>query len=140
MMKSVIEYYYGAKNAKEVRANLIDVHRRHNEPVRSLMPKERMLLFDLASGWQPLCTFLGKKIPEAPFPYVNDVAETKRRSTFIVRKAMLRSLRKLTFVTGPIAVAAYLFFFFFFFWNYRRETYLMGVGLGLSLIIDGYTG
>ena len=42
MMKSSIEYYYGAKNAKEARANLRDVHHRHNELVRSLVPKERL--------------------------------------------------------------------------------------------------
>jgi hypothetical protein len=112
MMKSFIEYYYGATNVKEARANLRDVHRRHNEFARSLVPKERLLLFDLASGWEPLCTFLGKKVPGAPFPYVNDVAETKKRSAFIVRKAMLRSFRKLTFVVGPITVATVAVF-----WN-----------------------
>jgi hypothetical protein len=114
MTKSFLVYYYGAKSANEARANLRDVHRRHNELVRSLVPKERLLLFDLASGWEPLCTFLGKKVPEAPFPYVNDNAETKRRSAFLVRKAMLRSLRKLTFVVGPIAVATFAVF-----WNFR---------------------
>jgi hypothetical protein len=113
MMRSFLEYYYRATNAKEARANLRDVHRRHNKLVRSLVPKERLLLFDLASGWQPLCTFLGKKVPEAPFPYANDAVETKRRSAFLVRKAMLRSLRKLAFLVGPIAVA------FAVFWNFR---------------------
>jgi hypothetical protein len=93
MMKSFLVYYYGATNAKESRANLRDVHRRHNELVQSLVGKERLLLFDLTSGWEPLCTFLGKKVPEAPFPYVKDVAETKRRSAFLVGRAMLRSLR-----------------------------------------------
>jgi hypothetical protein len=114
MLKSFLMYYYGASNPKEARANLRDVHRGHNELVRSLVPKEKLLLFDLASGWEPLCTFLGKKVPEAPFPYVNDLAETKRRSAFLIRKGMLRSLQKLTFVVGPIVVAALAVF-----WNYR---------------------
>jgi hypothetical protein len=113
-LKSFLMYYYGASNPKEARANLRDVHRGHNELVRSLVPKEKLLLFDLASGWEPLCTFLGKKVPEAPFPYVNDLAETKRRSAFLIRKGMLRSLQKLTFVVGPIVVAALAVF-----WNYR---------------------
>ena len=78
-----------------------------------------------------MCTFLGKKFPEAPFPYVNDVTETKRRSAFIVRKAMLRSLRKLTFVVGPIAVAGLAVF-----WNSRLETYLMEVGVDPGFVTN----
>jgi Sulfotransferase domain len=50
MMKSFLVYYYRATNAKEARANLRDVHRRHNELVRSLVAKERLLLFGLAAG------------------------------------------------------------------------------------------
>jgi hypothetical protein len=30
-------------------------------------------------GWGPLCAFLGKPIPETPFPNVNDTAEFHRR-------------------------------------------------------------
>ncbi|KAI8632921.1 P-loop containing nucleoside triphosphate hydrolase protein [Xylariaceae sp. FL1651] len=44
----------------------------HNEWVRSLVPKDRLLEMDLAGGWEPLCKFLGKPIPDEPFPRLND--------------------------------------------------------------------
>ncbi|KAI1323987.1 hypothetical protein F5Y16DRAFT_327143 [Xylariaceae sp. FL0255] len=46
----------------------------HNEWVRSLVPKERLLEMDLADGWAPLCQFLGKPTPDEPFPRLNDRA------------------------------------------------------------------
>ena len=30
-----------------------------------------MLVFKLADGWKPLCEFLGKPIPDQPFPHKN---------------------------------------------------------------------
>ncbi|KAI1261501.1 P-loop containing nucleoside triphosphate hydrolase protein [Xylariaceae sp. FL1019] len=44
----------------------------HNNWVRSLVPKERLLEMDLAGGWEPLCEFLDKPIPDEPFPRLND--------------------------------------------------------------------
>lgn len=44
----------------------------HNAWVRRTVPKERLLEVDLASGWEPLCKFLGKPVPDEPFPRVND--------------------------------------------------------------------
>lgn len=45
---------------------------RHNESIRSLVPNERLLEFNVKKGWEPLCRFLGKTIPKEPFPMVND--------------------------------------------------------------------
>ncbi|KAH9900160.1 hypothetical protein F4778DRAFT_159581 [Xylariomycetidae sp. FL2044] len=44
----------------------------HNEWVRSHVPEDRLLEIDLAAGWGPLCEFLGKPVPDEPFPRVND--------------------------------------------------------------------
>ncbi|KAK6829609.1 hypothetical protein PG990_012144 [Apiospora arundinis] len=45
----------------------------HNAWVRRTVPKERLLEVDLADGgWAPLCQFLGKPVPDEPFPRVND--------------------------------------------------------------------
>lgn len=43
----------------------------HNEHIRSHVPKERLLEFDPKDGWEPLCKFLEKDIPNEPFPFVN---------------------------------------------------------------------
>ncbi|CAK8694534.1 unnamed protein product [Clavelina lepadiformis] len=34
-------------------------------------PKDKLLVFNVNQGWEPLCKFLGKSIPDKPFPRVN---------------------------------------------------------------------
>eukprot|EP00494_Astrolonche_serrata_P024962 UN25222 len=34
----------------------------HNEKVIKVLPKEKLLVYELGSGWEPLCKFLGKEI------------------------------------------------------------------------------
>lgn len=43
----------------------------HNNNIRRLVPSEILLEFSPKQGWAPLCEFLGKEIPNEPFPYVN---------------------------------------------------------------------
>jgi hypothetical protein len=44
---------------------------RHTEEVKRLAPPERLLVFDVREGWEPLCSFLGVAVPEGPFPKTN---------------------------------------------------------------------
>ncbi|KAL9595643.1 MAG: hypothetical protein Q9219_006311 [cf. Caloplaca sp. 3 TL-2023] len=44
----------------------------HYEHVRRVVPKERLLEYDVKEGWEPLCRFLGKEVPQEEFPNVND--------------------------------------------------------------------
>eukprot|EP00930_Biecheleria_cincta_P045332 TRINITY_DN31254_c0_g1_i1.p1 TRINITY_DN31254_c0_g1~~TRINITY_DN31254_c0_g1_i1.p1 ORF type:complete len:290 (-),score=50.23 TRINITY_DN31254_c0_g1_i1:275-1045(-) len=43
----------------------------HNAAVKEFVPKNRLLVFDVREGWEPLCAFLGKPIPDVPFPCTN---------------------------------------------------------------------
>jgi hypothetical protein len=45
------------------------------ELVRAAIPADRLLVFDVAEGWEPLCSFLGVAVPDVPFPHQNTVAE-----------------------------------------------------------------
>jgi len=56
-------------------ANARERYREHNETIRRMMPPERLLEFKLADGWGPSCEFLGKEVPDVPFPRVNEAAE-----------------------------------------------------------------
>ena len=47
----------------------------HNEAVKAAIPAERLLVFEVKSGWPALCEFLGVDTPEEPFPRTNDRAE-----------------------------------------------------------------
>ncbi len=53
------------------RAHVIDVYQRHNRTVQQSLPSERLLTYDVAQGWEPLCAFLGVPVPDEPFPRIN---------------------------------------------------------------------
>jgi len=50
------------------RATAIAAYRRNNEMVRDTVPAERLLVFNVAEGWGPLCGFLERPEPATPFP------------------------------------------------------------------------
>lgn len=50
------------------------MYRRHYDDVRRAVPKENLLEYTLGSGWEPLCKFLGKEVPDVPFPHRNMAA------------------------------------------------------------------
>jgi hypothetical protein len=47
-------------------------HQAHVERVRRTIPPERLLVYRVSEGWEPLCRFLGRPIPDQPFPNIND--------------------------------------------------------------------
>lgn len=50
-------------------------YRKREADVRATIPADRLLVFDVAEGWEPLCKFLGAKVPAEPFPRLNSTAE-----------------------------------------------------------------
>ncbi len=67
--KLVVENTFGGNI--DDRAHCISVYNRHNETVRQVIPKDRLLVFQPSDGWEPLCGFLGVRVPDAPYPKVN---------------------------------------------------------------------
>lgn len=53
------------------RQGLIDAFVAHNEAVKSVIPADRLLVYQVKEGWGPLCEFLGVAIPDEPFPRTN---------------------------------------------------------------------
>jgi hypothetical protein len=51
----------------------------HNERVKRTVPPERLLVWQAADGWEPLCEFLELDVPLQALPHLND------RETFIDR-------------------------------------------------------
>lgn len=58
------------------RENCIDAFHQHNADVQANVPAERLLVFQVEEGWQPLCEFLDKEIPAVAFPHLNEGKET----------------------------------------------------------------
>ncbi len=51
---------------------LISGFLRHNEAVRTTVDADKLLVYEVSQGWEPLCGFLGVDVPDEPFPRVND--------------------------------------------------------------------
>lgn len=47
------------------------VYEQHIADVTAYVPADRLLIYDVREGWEPLCTFLGVPIPEESLPHLN---------------------------------------------------------------------
>jgi len=56
-------------NGKEA---AIKFYHDHVEEVKRVVPKDRLLLWQVKDGWAPLCAFLGIPQPDSDFPWINE--------------------------------------------------------------------
>lgn len=91
-----------------MRAKAKEKHWEHYEVVRRIVPRERLLEYKLGSGWEPLCNFLGKEVPDVEFPKVNDMASTHENDSIIFGRGVRNSLTRFLLWTGPLIVAVLL--------------------------------
>jgi len=56
------------------------------EHVKTTVPKDRLLVHNAKEGWKPICDFLGKPVPDCPYPRVNDTAG---RNIFLSKDAQI---------------------------------------------------
>jgi hypothetical protein len=83
----VADRVFGGRTGE--RDHAVEVYERHLADVRATVPADRLLVFDVADGWPPLCAFLGVPVPDEPFPHVNDTAEFRRwQSAGVARLAL----------------------------------------------------
>ena len=54
-----------------------------NTSVIDYVPSNRLLIYQVKDGWEPLCTFLNVSIPDIPFPYKNKTKNMGHMSRFI---------------------------------------------------------
>ena len=47
--------------------------------VKTSLPPEKLLVFDVKEGWEPLCRFLEVPVPDKPFPRLNDTEAFRER-------------------------------------------------------------
>jgi len=72
------------------REHCVKVFERHLAEVRAALPPERLLVFDVRDGWEPLCAFLGVPVPDAPFPQDNERAAFRRKRPRRLARLILR--------------------------------------------------
>jgi hypothetical protein len=95
--------YFHATTRAEAEQNARTVYKEHYERIRRVCPKENLLDFKLSQGWQPLCAFLGKEVPDVPFPRVNDRAEFKEKMHILLMLVMIRAVKRWLWLLGSVA-------------------------------------
>ncbi len=58
--------------------HVLDVFRRHEAEVKATVPADRLLVYPVGSGWEPLCEFLGVPIPDQDYPRSNSADDFLR--------------------------------------------------------------
>lgn len=74
LQATINDYFDGRMHDRE---HLLQRFEEHIEEVTTTIPPERLMVFDVAQGWEPLCQFLGVTAPSGDFPHVNDTKETQ---------------------------------------------------------------
>ena len=111
----IAKYYFGVQGhrtnyglinnpffSSEWKAKAKSGYLTHNEMVKRITPKDRLLLFQLDEGWEPLCRFLGKRIPDVPFPRVNETAAVQGKINLYITQSYKRSTIKFAKRAMPI--------------------------------------
>lgn len=84
------------------------VYAEHNAMVRGLMKgrEGEFLEWSVEDGWEPLCEFLGKPVPDVPFPSANAGAEFAERVVEVMARRDQKAWRNLSvFAVGVLSVA-----------------------------------
>ena len=55
------------------------VYEAHIAKVQRTIAPDRLLTYNVAEGWEPLCAFLGESVPDEPFPLTNTTADFQAR-------------------------------------------------------------
>jgi hypothetical protein len=76
MAKQVI--WDGEIAGEKDKETMVRKFKEHDEEVKNHVPAERLLWFETGvDGWEKLCAFLGKDVPDVPWPHINKTEDFK---------------------------------------------------------------
>jgi len=78
-------------NETNNRGKCLQRYQEHYEGVRQVVPKEWLLEWEVAEGWESLCESLGVESPEGAFPRINDREEIVRHHLSMRNLGLFRS-------------------------------------------------
>jgi hypothetical protein len=71
----------------------------HNLAVQETIPADRLLVFDVKYGWEPLCQFLGVPVPAGePFPHLSDTSSEQQ----VIRELCWTGVRRASAVAASV--------------------------------------
>ena len=86
---------------------------KHNLYVESVVPKEDLLIWNVKDGWKPLCSFLGKQIPDGPIPHENKTGDIEYIQNYVYKQKMYavgmkNALKNIAFFVIKVGFGFYL--------------------------------
>lgn len=94
--------WMGVNSAEEMRTKAKEKYQEHYDLIRRVAPKERLLEYELGSGWEPLCNYLGKDIPAVEFPRVNETNSMHEKVSIITRRGIRNLVTWILWMAGPL--------------------------------------
>ena len=85
-------------------------YREHNERVRAVIPKEKLLIFNVKQGWKPLCEFLGCDIPDQEFPRQNVKGEAAKFLNSMITDAITKLVAVFAVFVFLVIIFCVIFF------------------------------
>lgn len=79
----------------------------HNNYVRKVVPRDRLLIYEVHEGWKPLCEFLGIPEPDAPFPSCNTPGDFMKAHSYVWWISVRRSIWNVLMVAASLGLILY---------------------------------
>lgn len=97
--------FFEAKNVDEARNNARRVYDRHYQQIQEMVPPEKLLVYRMGEGWEPICQFLEKPVPDTDFPWVNEAAVLKSKMAKKIRSHIIQAVVVLMpWLVGAVAL------------------------------------
>lgn len=90
-----LQHDFDCRDRESYSKNTRATYQRHYAWVKSVVPRENLLIYKLGSGWGPLCEFLGKDVPVEEFPWLNEGKEFELWMRKIQKDMLITSLKAL---------------------------------------------
>lgn len=113
MVRLGFDGFFGGDFEKNGKQAFLD----HYDHVRRVVPADNLLEWNPKEGWEPLCAFLGKPVPETPFPRSNEGAIFQKKVRTVVWSSFSRFLGRLSVYGLGIGIAVWAA-------KYGREAFL----------------
>ena len=95
--------WFGARSKVEMQEKTREKYREYYALVERVTPIGRLPQYRLDQGWESLCEFLDRPIPDVDFPRVNEAAALKEKIGLIARRGIHNALRSSVKIIIPLA-------------------------------------
>ena len=100
--------FYNRSSKDEIFKVAKERYHQYYEHIRAVVPRERLLDFKLTQGWEPVCAFLGKDVPDQPFPWLNEKGEMRRKEGVYQRRSIRNMAINAGLVVGVLLVMRWI--------------------------------